>query len=284
MFKGILLAATAFALHANAHIINDRLCEGFLPPNNMWIPDDKGPAAGIAQAMFNSVLDRVEQTYAPIIRSMGGHLKIERRWSDGTVNAYADRQGSTWKIVMFGGFARHAAITADGFMAVACHELGHHIGGAPKYGGDWASNEGQSDYWGSLKCLRRIFETEDNQAALNGVTLDPIAVRDCKAQHGSQQDELVCIRATMAAKSLAIVLAEDDPGTNPQLGTPDPAQVAQTYDGHPKGQCRLDTLFEAALCRVPFAQDVSQTSYKTATCITPNDTRGARPRCWFKPN
>ncbi len=286
MNKGILFFVFTLALAIPA-VANEeaRICQGFLPPNNMSYPVVAGPAAAMAKAKFDEVLDRVQATYGPIIRQMGGTLKIGRKWTDPTVNAYADRNGSTWEIVMFGGFARHPAVTPDGFMAVACHELGHHIGGAPKFGSDWASVEGESDYWANLKCLRRIFESDDNKKIVDAMTdVDPIAVRDCKAQFTSQQDEYVCIRAVMAAKSLAIVLAEDSPGPAPKLDTPDKSEVNQTNGNHPAGQCRLDTLFEASLCKVPFAQDVSQSTYKTGTCYTPNDTRGARSRCWFKPN
>ena len=33
---------------------------------------------------------------------------------------------------MFGGLAGHETITTDAFALVACHELGHHIGGAQR--------------------------------------------------------------------------------------------------------------------------------------------------------
>lgn len=291
MHKIVLLPLLAFTLSVNAHQVTKRkvskgtrqLCQGFLPPNKMYIPVDNSPAAAMAKAKFDEILNKVQQVYGPIIAAKGGRLKIERRWTDGTVNAYADRRGRNWTIVMFGGFARHPAVTPDAFTAVACHEIGHHIGGTPKYGRDWASVEGQSDYFANLKCLRRIFESEDNQAALNGVTLDPVAVRDCNAQHSSQQDQLVCIRATMAALSLAKVLAEGEPKVA-QLDTPDTTQVSRTDENHPQGQCRLDTLFEASLCRVPFAQDLSDRDYQVGACYTPEHSRGARPRCWFAPN
>jgi hypothetical protein len=282
MTKGLVLVALlALSMTASAHG-KVRLCQGFLPPNNMFYPESP-TAGGIAKADFDEVLDKVQAHYGPIVAAKGGSLSIVRKWSDGTVNAFAERQGNTWIIEMYGGFARHPAVTKDGFMAVACHEMGHHIGGAPLYRGDWASIEGQSDYFSTLKCLRRIFEREDNKKVLDTMTLDPEAVRLCKSQHGSQQDELICVRSTMAGLSLAAVLA-DGGSTMPKLTTPDKSQVNNTYLAHPDAQCRLDTLFEAALCKVPFAQDVSDSEYKVGACYTPDHSRGARPRCWFKPN
>ena len=65
-------------------------------------------------------------------------------------------------------------ITVDGMALVACHEMGHHMGGAPKidgwYGSSWATNEGGADYYGTLKCARRFFAGDDNASIVK--TLD----------------------------------------------------------------------------------------------------------------
>jgi len=77
---------------------------------------------------------------------LANELVIDKHWEDGTVNAYASENGNNDVISMFGGLARHPAITPDAFYLVACHEIGHHLGGAPKKGNtQWASNEGQAD-------------------------------------------------------------------------------------------------------------------------------------------
>jgi hypothetical protein len=187
---------------------------------------------------------------------------------------------------MFGGLARHPAITYDGFAAVACHETGHHLGGAPVFSGDdsWASVEGEADYYAMLKCLRRLFEKDDNRKILAGRKLDPLAVSTCKNEERSQQDEELCIRATMAGVSLAQVLASLEGGSVPRLSTPDPRRVTETYEDHPRAQCRLDTYFQASLCRANFHQDMDRSDYRVGACTdTHVYTRGLRPRCWFKP-
>jgi hypothetical protein len=279
MTKGLVFAAL---LTLSTQAFADKVCDSYMPPNKMNYPESP-IAGGITRAEFDQVLDRVQQVYGPIVQQMGGTLSIDRNWSNGQVNAYAERNGTTWIISMYGGFARHPKVTTDAFMAVACHELGHHLGGAPQFKNDWASIEGQSDYYSSLKCLRRMFEQDDNQKILNGMTLDPAAVAACKSQHGSKQDELVCIRSTMAGISLAEVLAQGS-SARPALLSPDKSEVTKTYTAHPEAQCRLDTVFEAALCRIPFAQDVDASDYQIGSCYSPDHTRGARPRCWFKPN
>ncbi len=285
MGKGFLIVLAAFSLWAeSAGVASERLCAGFLPPNNMFIPERLAQPTGISRQQFDEVLDRLQALYEPIIAAKGGRLKIERKWSSGMVNAYADRRGNNWVIGMYGGFARHPEITYDAFAAVACHELGHHVGGSPKYGGgDWASVEGASDYYSMLKCLRRLFLNDDNGKILEGMQIDPIADRECRAEHSSQQDQLICIRSTMAALALGRVLGQGQ-STPYKLDTPDPNEVDRTYSGHPAGQCRVDTLFQAALCRVPFGTDVSETDYQQGSCYTPAFTKGYRSRCWFKPD
>ena len=139
---------------SNSHV--QHLCKGFLPENSMWIPDNRAMNKGLTELEFNQLLDRLQALYAPEFAQRGATFMIERNWADGTVNAYAYQDGNDWIISMFGGMARHPAMTYDGFAAIACHEVGHHMGGAPKYSrGDWASVEGQSDYYATAKSLKR---------------------------------------------------------------------------------------------------------------------------------
>ncbi len=294
MGKWIFLAllVSAFSASALAHQTGQRqLCKGFLPENDLYIPEYSaslaGRAPGITKTQFNSILDKVQAEYSQEIARLGAKFKIERKWSDGTVNAYAYQDGRTWIIAMYGGMARHSAMTADGFLSVACHEVGHHLGGSPKSkmeDGQWASIEGQSDYYATLKCLRRMFLRDDNAKALASMKLDPTAVSYCRAQGFSQQDELICIRGAMAGVNLASVLAIMDQNKVPKLTTPDPRRVWTTYEEHPRAQCRMDTYFQGALCRVPYNQSLDNRDYRTGTCDDPSAyAHGLRPRCWFAP-
>lgn len=274
----ICVLLTMVGIESQAHT-----CKGFLPANKMNYPASAIRVTGIAKDKFDDVLDRIEKEYSGDVAKRGGVLKVERRWSDGTVNAYADRSGRNWIIHMYGGMARHPAVTYDGFAMVACHELGHHLGGAPVYSGDWASVEGEADYFAPMKCLRRLFLNDDNKKIVEGMTVDPIARQRCHTQHSSQQDEYICIRATMAGLALGKVLVEDTGKPEPRLDTPDLAQVTETYEDHPEGQCRVDGMFQAALCRVPFNQELSDSDYRQGSCTSYTED-GARTRCWFKPD
>ena len=151
----VLIATLCASADAPRRVV---LEEGFLPPNNLQIPVGSLEDKGISLNEYDAVMDRIQALYGPIIAARGGRLVIKRLWDDPTVNASAVRDGDDYIINMYGGLARHATITQDGMALVACHELGHHLGGVPKYAGmDWASNEGQADYFANLKCLHRVF-------------------------------------------------------------------------------------------------------------------------------
>lgn len=290
LFTGIAaVAAATLALAGQGNV--QKLCKGFVEENDLWISTDmKSAAGGITEAQFNAVIDKVTAIYGQVVTDAGGNLKVQRNWDDGTVNAYAERVGGDWVIQMFGGLARHQTITEDGFALVVCHELGHHIGGAPKYKSfwgeeDWASNEGQSDYFAGLKCLRRYFADQDNATFLADKELDPLVVKNCDSEHAVEADKLICARIALAGQSVANLFQElRNESKAPRFDTPDPKVQKKTLDAHPPTQCRMDTYFQGGVCAVDVSQDVDQKDYKVGSCIKATHNLGLRPLCWFAPN
>lgn len=254
------------------------LCEGFLPENDMKIPVGDIHAAGIEQGRFDNVLDRVQQVYGPIIAAKGGRLVIKRLWENATVNASAQQMGGQFIINMYGGLARHPATTEEGFALVACHEIGHHLGGYPK--SSWATNEGGADYFATLKCLRLVLPAN----APSG-TVDPVAVKACAGQFGDQAGQNQCGNNALGGQSVAFLFQALRGSPNPpQFGTPDPKVVDSMYNAHPDTQCRLDTYFQGALCAASVSQDVSNDDPSAGACTRKGGQQiGLRPRCWYKP-
>lgn len=282
MRKRLMLAASflSLALIGLSFVPESRvLCDGFLPPNDMSIPVGDVHALGISEATFNAVLDRVDALYQPIIAAKGGKLVINRKWEDATVNASANQQGSTWFINMYGGLARHQAITAEGFALVACHEIGHHIGGFPKISGRWATNEGGADYYATLKCLRQVFNGSESTE-----TLDPVAVKACAANFPGDAERKLCEVNGMAGMSVAVLFqALRKQPAPPTFGTPDPSAVTRTNDAHPDTQCRLDTYFQGGLCVKPVSEELSNSAPAPGACtLAKGFSAGIRPRCWYK--
>jgi len=288
MFKKII-ATTAMIATVTGFTCTIDGTQGIVPENNLWISTTAKSKNSMDEKTFNTVIDKVEAVYDSVVTAEGGNLNVERNWNDGTVNAYASRTGDTWNVAMFGGLARHEAVTPDGFALVVCHELGHHIGGAPKKGSwfstiKWASNEGQSDYFATLKCLRKVFRNDNNEAIVSKLNVPAAVVTKCAEQFSDNEEQLICQRGSMAGLSTAKLFQSlRGSSTAPEFTTPDTKVVRKTDHNHPATQCRLDTYFHGALCTVSDMVDVDQKDEAAGVCYRDSgDTIGVRPLCWFK--
>jgi hypothetical protein len=273
------------------------LCEGFAPPNDLKISVQffNAAAGGITEEDFNFVLDRIEKLYASEVQSHGAKLVINRLWSDATVNASAEQSGGKWILNMYGGLARHPETTKDGFALVACHEMGHHLGGAPKYKNgwfpwsptSWASNEGEADYYSTLKCMRRYFAEDTTSFVVENKWLknevDSTVDSRCREMFTNTDEQNFCVRNSYAGLATARLLNALNKGkTIPQFSTPDTSVVSKTNDNHPAAQCRLDTYFSASTCTVPVRDNLSNTDYRPGSCYDSKSHKyGLRPTCWF---
>lgn len=89
----------------------------------------------------------------------GIDFTVRGKWDTEEAEAYAGRYGNEWFIVISGPIARAPFVTKDGLILLFCHEVGHHLGGSPKHlalDKNWAANEGQADYFATVKCFRRL--------------------------------------------------------------------------------------------------------------------------------
>lgn len=285
-----LIVVLSLALSSTAFSCTEDGSSGIIEDNSLRIPVGSKFAGGISEAEFGKVIDDLEAIYVPVIKKMGGKLVINRLWTNETANASASRSlGNTWTVNMYGGLARHPAITKDGFSLVLCHEIGHHIGGAPKNSGilglmKWASNEGQSDYWATSKCLRTLFWNDNNQQIVKKMNAPEALVSACEKANSNKDEAAICVRGGMAGASVAGFFAAARNQAASKFETPDTSKVAKTNNSHPATQCRLDTYFQGALCEKSHTEDVSQKDEVQGTChgFTGHKS-GLRPLCWFKP-
>jgi hypothetical protein len=162
--------------------------------------------SSISKASFDQAMDVVERAYAPIFENLGCPLNLIRSWSNGEVNAQAWQEGGKCNVEMFGGFARYPGMTKNAVIAVACHEIGHHLGGTPFYTGENLSVEGQADYYATLTCMKRLGIPSANASMVLATAM---------ARLGGEHDPSRSTRAT--------------------------ERVTQTLQTHPRAQCRLDT-------------------------------------------
>ncbi len=239
-------------------------------------------ASNMTEADFDRALARIESTYQPYFRAKGQTLEIEKDWIDGTANAFADREGETFIVEVYGGLARHSLITEDAFLLFVCHELGHHIGGAPiPEGYDWPSFEGQSDYFAAAKCLKRVL---DPQNPLPASDVDPVLATKCSETFKAPADQRTCERVGMAGQSAAKFFHMiEKKGLPPSFATPDQTVVSKTRASHANSQCRLDTYLAGATCNSDLSLNPDVLDPSKNVCWQGREPVGFRPRCWFKP-
>ena len=262
-----------------------------LPKNDLKIPVGANFTGGLTFSQFHRAIDKIEKIYSPVVRSQGGVLVILRKWDDPTVNAgtYREDTSSNWYVNLYGGYARHPLLTPDGFSLVVCHEIGHHIGGAPKkdvnYGNPWwSSTEGQADYFATLKCLRRVFSDENNIQVVASMDVPNSIRSQCKMSFEQDWEAAICMRTSMAGLSVANVAANTLRVPEVNFNTPDPNIAEYTYNQHPTPQCRLDTYLRGSLCQIPSSKPVSQVDASVGTCdLLMGYDIGTRPLCWYKP-
>ena len=269
-----------------------------LPPNDLHLEDNLFTEdANMTEEDFVGIIDGVVAAYNDIVSAHDADLNVNKLWTNSTVNANASQSGRTWNVNMYGGLARRPEVTPDGFAMVVCHELGHHLAGFPFYGSDWAASEGESDYFATQACARRIWGQQLEKNAASTETVHPIAKTRCDAAWTSEADRNLCYRTAMAGQSLAKLLAALG-GTAADFETPNTAEIGSTKTSHPDGQCRLDTYFNGALCNAELdpavipgrrhadgqgslaAETIAAKYSCTRAAFSPD---GMRPLCWFKP-
>lgn len=273
----------------------------FLPDNDLDKEDAEIQllnSSNITQVEFSQVVDSVINHYRPLAKKYGGTLRSWKSWKSSTVNAFATELLGQWLVRVNGGLARRPEISADGLALVVCHELGHHIAGFPM-GNRWAAIEGQSDYFATQACAKKIWKDETEKNKLAALTVDPTAQAQCDQVYFTAAQRNICYRTANASLGLARLLSKLRSGSaEPKFDTPDTTVVTETFKMHPAAQCRLDTLMQGAVCdRLPqegLIPGRKHRSRKTAvdpereaaenSCTALTGHRvGLRPTCWFKP-
>lgn len=256
--------------------------EACVPLNQMRFEAGTKSFDSMTEAEFNQMIDKVQSVMSlEVKKRLNKKLIVEGKWNDPTVDAFATRDDENNPVVVIhGGLARHPKMTRDGLLLIACHELGHHLGGAPKIPRgnsglrSWSSAEGQADYFATNKCLplffkngveNKSFDTDNENANLI------LALSKCR--------DNICARIVLAGLSVSQVFASLVKGTpEPSLSQNDSSKVQKTIYNHPNPQCRLDTYFSGALCDVGVDVPFDSKDPAVGACIK---DIGIRPACWF---
>lgn len=202
---------------------------------------------------FRTVVKRFNEFWQPRVKAeMGKDLIVEALWNEERANAHATRDREYNLVIKVnGGMARAQGMDEDGLVFILCHELGHHLGGAPKKKrgntdiDSWSSAEGQADYFAANECLPEMFKGDDKKLS-DVEIISPFC----------QEDE-VCERILKTGVTIGNVFAILKNTDGPSIHHHSQVQVSETNLGHPDVQCRLDTIKNGALGE-------------------------ERPECWFR--
>lgn len=251
-----------------------------IPPRAVPLELDERVSNGVKRSEFDGVLDQIQKVYGGIFEGLGGYLTLQTFWESSRVDAHSSQVRDSWIIRIYGGVARHPAMTLDGLALVVCHEIGHHLAGFPQVS-SWAATEGNADYYATQTCLKKIWGL--SFAATQNEISEKAAER---CQEPGTWGSAFCVRAMEASYAVASFLADLE-DTSISWDQPDPTEVTSTNLDYPPVQCRFDTLMAGVFCERPSSHQWipwNEKEMAASSChALQNDKRGLRPRCWFRP-
>lgn len=283
ILKGIFaLAIMAGASSSSQH---QKLCSGFLPKNDLYIGVNDKSEGGLTKEQFISILKDVKLAYSQVFEvQVGRPLVIYADWEDGEVNAAATIYEGDSILLFTGGLARHPITTMDMFRLVVCHEVGHHLGGAPQADVFTSmASEGQADYYAALRCMKHLLKGQEQVEILDNPQTPKLTLQHCKNTYTTAEEQAVCVRTKLAGLTSGRLMASLKEEDEPSLETPSTEVVTQTTRGYPSTQCRTDTYVAGAFCSKKGGLILDQsTARQNDLCIQNVDLVGFRPNCWFK--
>lgn len=250
----------------------------------------EGPSeSGLTKEDFEQVLGRVKNHYEKEFASRGFEMEFVMDWSHFWFNASTGRTGST-KVRFFfaGALARGKYMTKDGLMFVACHEVGHQLGGFPLKEKQWWTSEGGADYFAALKCMRELLKNDSENPLAESIPMHPGVQSKCREVYPESDEYQICLRTTKAGHDMARAFdyyyKKQELSEWVFLFQQLPEAKETNASGYPRLACRAETAFQGAICNKGREFPMSLTSESEGVCHEANgDTFGMRPKCWFKP-
>ena len=214
--------------------------------------------------VYAKVREHFLAIYGPIVTAER-HVKLklgldkEDPMTPAGVSLYSDRA----EIDMGSDLHRDSAMTPDGYLAMLCHEVGHVLGGQPylentmKPSPQWVSNipsssEGQSDYFSSLACMKKVF-AETTQTTVADYAVTPRIKGLCVSQYAKPLDQNICQRSVLSGFEIMHFIASVYDRYNTNVERPALDMDASEARGlswgrmYPSLQCRFDTILAGAL-------------------------------------
>ena len=112
---------------------------------------------------FYLVPVKVMGLFSNEIAGLNYPLELKADWNSPFFGAGVSLYENSYKLMILGGMTRMKEMTLDAYAAIVCHEMGHLLGGEPRQtitGADWASAEGQADFFAASVCLKKYYKSQ----------------------------------------------------------------------------------------------------------------------------
>lgn len=239
-------------------------------------------------------LDKIFDLYVPLIKSHGKDLMVLLVSNPSFNPAYRGVKTAVQekRAIVLLEKEWSAKLSTDTIALALCHEMGHVVGGYPLHSLSndkmFVSSEGQSDYYASQVCIRKIWgnsaklNAESRARAEKKAEFKP-AIAICDKAWKDKDDSNLCIRTLLASMTM-LDSVNDGEGSGVSFVKPDTTKAPESIvNRYASMQCRLDTLVAGAVCpqnfdikKIPMKADAA----KQSSCWA--SAKGARPACWFK--
>ena len=235
--------------------------------------------AATNEVTFNETLHEARIFFSPIYKKHGKELTIIGDWSYDENNAKAMAYTTNhFFIEVYGGALKAKGTNKDSLRAMICHEVGHHIGGAPyvpRYYEDYylfrGSSEGQADYYAAQRCLKNWFSGENHWRELEKYRFSEKDKKFCTKYEEGQENIGLCLRVITAFKRMLQINIDESVSFQYKARNPNYQYALASSVTHPSKECRLETVYAGVICNAE----------KKAGCLSfENPIEASRPLCW----
>ncbi len=164
------------------------------------ITPEMAPDTQIGIVDFYNVPVKVISLFSDSLKKIQANVVLDAQWESPYFGAGIAYYDNYFYMRIFGGTTRVEGMSLDAYAALACHELGHIIGGAPYQtilGAEWSSSEGQADFFAASVCLPKYFLQKNIPASAIASLVEKAGYEmlNSVAPYGSQK-ELPILRHT----------------------------------------------------------------------------------------
>ena len=135
-------------------------------PGYFCITPEMSPQTPVQLFEFYNIPNKILSLFSKELKVKGYPLKLDAQWESPYFGAGMIFHENQFRMMILGGTTRVEEMTLDAYAATVCHELGHVLGGAPFQtipNSQWASAEGQADFFAASICLPRYFSMSEKE-------------------------------------------------------------------------------------------------------------------------